>query len=252
MNFFSSVTARRKKAAHAAQTATLNVQGLATADRLIELQHALHSIKVDIIALTELRWRGIGSLELTDSEYRFYFAGPKDSKGTSGTGFFVSRRFLKQAQVLRFEQICERISVLDVSLGQKTLRLFAAYAPPKTGKDDKDQDAYDQFLTNLAQPLLCDLSGRTLPLQGVYRAVLGDFNAKVGCQETNERSMGRHGFGHRNNRGEELVNFCEKHHLRIFNSYFKKRPGRKWTWRSNDHHTKNEIDYFIGQQDYTV
>ncbi|CAD6197312.1 unnamed protein product [Caenorhabditis auriculariae] len=63
-----------------------------------------------------------------------------------------------------------------------------------------------------------------------------------------ESSLGSHGIGVRNDRGNTLVDFCEANGLRIWNTYFKKRGTRKWTWKSPDGVTKNCIDYVIADR----
>ena len=57
--------------------------------------------------------------------------------------------------------------------------------------------------------------------------------------------MGKFGIGERNDRGEILVNFAERYDFSTMNTFFQKRDGRKWTWRSPNGATKNEIDFII-------
>ena len=80
--------------------------------------------------------------------------------------------------------------------------------------------------------------------------VMGDFNAKVG--EGDETCLGHFPHGERNDRGQDLINYCLLQDLKNGNSFFKKKPGRKWTWRSPDYETKNEIDYFLTNKISTV
>uniref|UniRef100_A0A914UQ87 Uncharacterized protein n=1 Tax=Plectus sambesii TaxID=2011161 RepID=A0A914UQ87_9BILA len=51
-------------------------------------------------------------------------------------------------------------------------------------------------------------------------------------QQPYEKSIGKFSYGNRNERGHMLIDFCEDLQLRVFNLFFKKRVGRKWTWRS--------------------
>ena len=75
---------------------------------------------------------------------------------------------------------------------------------------------------------------------------MGDFNAKVGRQtNTSERAAGCFGLGQRNERGDTLVEWATSTNFKIMNTPFQKKAGRRWTWRSPDAHTKNEIDYTI-------
>ncbi|KAA5776015.1 hypothetical protein F3H09_33140, partial [Pseudomonas aeruginosa] len=78
-----------------------------------------------------------------------------------------------------------------------------------------------------------------------FNVVMGDFNAKVGVQTCDESVRGSFGYGCRNHRGQMLVNFLQRERLFLMNSFFKKKPQRKWTWLSPDTVTKNEIDFIM-------
>ena len=73
---------------------------------------------------------------------------------------------------------------------------------------------------------------------------MGDFNAKVGTKQSSDTKVGNFGFGKRNKRGEKLVEFSETNRLFISNTFFKKPPQRKWTWKGPNG-AKNEIDYVL-------
>ena len=75
---------------------------------------------------------------------------------------------------------------------------------------------------------------------------MGDFNAEDGSG--NEECVGQFGYGNRNERGEELVNFATAHRLKVMSSFFKKRRNRKWTWRSPNYEALNEIAYILTDQ----
>ena len=75
---------------------------------------------------------------------------------------------------------------------------------------------------------------------------MGDFNAKVvGQTNTSERATGCFGLGQRNKRGDTLVEWATSKNFKIMNTQFQKKAGRRWTWRSPDENTKNEIDYIM-------
>ena len=79
---------------------------------------------------------------------------------------------------------------------------------------------------------------------------MGDFNAKVGRKIAGKSCMGKFGIGERNDR--ILVNFAERYDFRIMNTFFQKRDGRKWTWRSPNGAIKNEIDFIIGDKNNSI
>ena len=75
---------------------------------------------------------------------------------------------------------------------------------------------------------------------------MGDFNAKVGRQtNTPERATRVFGLGQRNERGDTLVEWATSNNFKIMNTQFQKKAWRRWTWRSPDGHTRNEIDYIM-------
>lgn len=56
---------------------------------------------------------------------------------------------------------------------------------------------------------------------------------------------GKFGLGSTNERGERLINYLQKERMYCMNSFFKKSTKRRWTWRSPNSITKNEIDYVL-------
>ncbi|KIH68985.1 endonuclease/exonuclease/phosphatase family protein [Ancylostoma duodenale] len=229
--------------------ATLNVRRLCTRDRLVELQEALKNTYVDILAVTELCWKGTGIMDLHDSDYRFFYAGPEDNKGPSGTGFLVSARMLPFIDTFQRED--DRISRLDVRIGKHVIRFLSIYAPPSSVQSAEDQENYIGFLDKL-EALLQNSNTRKSNskrrcCRQVHPLLLGDFNAKLGKKENEfECSVGPHGYDdQRNERGQLVVDFCEQLRLRAVASFFKTRSGRKWTWRSPDGKTLNCIDHIF-------
>jgi len=187
--------------------------------------------------VTELRWTGTGAIDLQDSTYRFYYAGPANKKDVSGTGFLVNKRL--QPNVSDFKKINDRISELTIQVGRQKISLVAIYAPASTTKED--DDPYETFLEKLDE-----LKRRPNTI------ILGDFNAKVGRAREGEDSMGHFGHGERNYRGERLVEFCELRGLRIINTFFKQRRGRMWTWRSPNGVTRNVIDFILAAKESAI
>ena len=55
--------------------------------------------------------------------------------------------------------------------------------------------------------------------------IIGDWNAKVGCQET-LGVTGKFGFGIRNEAGQRLIEFCQKNALVIANTLFQQHKRR--------------------------
>ena len=63
--------------------------------------------------------------------------------------------------------------------------------------------------------------------------IIGDWNAKVGSQET-PGVTGKLGLGVQNEAGQRLIVFCQENALVIANSLFKQHKRRLYTWISRD------------------
>ena len=60
--------------------------------------------------------------------------------------------------------------------------------------------------------------------------IIGDWNAKVGSQETS----GKFGLGVRKEAGQRLTEFCQENALVIANTLFQQYKRRLYTWTSPD------------------
>ena len=76
---------------------------------------------------------------------------------------------------------------------------------------------------------------------------VGDWNAKVGSQET-PGVTGKFGLGVQNEEGQRLTEFCQENTLVITNSLFQQHKRRLYTWTSPDGRYKNQIDYILYRQ----
>ena len=63
--------------------------------------------------------------------------------------------------------------------------------------------------------------------------IIGDWNAKVGGQET-PGVTGKFGLGMQNEAGQRLIEFCQENALVIANTLFQQHNRRLYTWTSPD------------------
>ena len=63
--------------------------------------------------------------------------------------------------------------------------------------------------------------------------IIGDWNAKVGSQET-PVVTGKFGLGVQNEAGQRLIEFCQENPLVIANTPFQQHKRRLYTWTSPD------------------
>ena len=76
---------------------------------------------------------------------------------------------------------------------------------------------------------------------------MGDWNAKVGSQET-PGVTGKFGLGIQNEAGQRLIEFCQENELVIANTLFQQHKRQLYTWTSPDGQYQNQIDYILCSQ----
>ena len=77
--------------------------------------------------------------------------------------------------------------------------------------------------------------------------ILGDWNAKVGSQET-PGVTGKFGLGVQNEARQRLIEFCQENTLVIAKTLFQQHKRRPYTWTSPDGQHRNQIDYILCSQ----
>ena len=78
--------------------------------------------------------------------------------------------------------------------------------------------------------------------------IIGDWNAKVGSQET-PGTTGKFGLGLRNEAGQRLIEFCQENALVITNTLFQQHKRRLYTWTSPDGQHRIRLIIFFAAKD---
>ena len=101
------------------------------------------------------------------------------------------------------------------------ITVIQVYAPTCNAEEAEVERFYED---------LQDLLELTLPKNVLF--IIGDWNAKVGSQET-PGVTGKFGLGMRNEAGQRLIEFCQENALVIANTLFQHKR-RLYTWTSPD------------------
>ena len=109
--------------------------------------------------------------------------------------------------------------------------VIQVYAPTSNTEEAEDEQFYKD---------LQDLTELTPKKDVLF--IIGDWNAKVGSQET-PGVTGKFGLGVQNEAGQRLTEFCQENALVIANTLFQQHERRLYTWTSPDGQYQNQIDY---------
>ena len=93
---------------------------------------------------------------------------------------------------------------------------------------------------------LQDLLELTPPKDVLF--IIGDWNAKVGSQET-PGVTGKFGLGVQDKAGQRLTEFCQENTLIIANTLFPQHKRRLYTWTSPDGQHRNQMIIFFAAKD---
>ena len=77
--------------------------------------------------------------------------------------------------------------------------------------------------------------------------IIGDWNEKVGSQETSGVT-GKFSLGVHNEAGRRLIEVCQENALVIANTLFQQHKRRLYTWTSPDGQYQNHTDYILCSQ----
>ena len=100
------------------------------------------------------------------------------------------------------------------------ITVIQAYAPTSNAEEAEVEQFYEDL-----QDLL-ELTPKTDVL-----FITGDWNAKVGSQET-PGVIGKFGLGVQNEAGRRLIEFCQENTLIIANTLLQQHKRRLYTWTS--------------------
>jgi hypothetical protein len=146
------------------------------------------------------RWIGAGGARKSGS-----------TGGKHGVGILLHARWA--SSVSKVGQISPRICFVDLCVKGRKLRLLCACMQHTGYADQAVEEVYDEL----------DRCIKEARAQRKLVIVAGDWNAEVGAQHPGEKnsSVGCHGFGRRNHRGQMFANWCTSQSLVIANTMYR-------------------------------
>ena len=171
--------------------------------KLEVVKQEMERVNVKILRISELKRTGMG--EFNSDDHYIYYCG-QESLRRNGVAIMVNKRF--RNAVLGCNLKNNRM--ISVCLQGKPLNIMViqAYAPTSNAEEAEVERFYED---------LQDLWELTPKKDVLF--IIGDWNAKVGSQET-PGVTGKFGLGVRNEAGQRLIEFCQENALVIANTLF--------------------------------
>ena len=168
--------------------------------------------------------------EFNSDDHYIYYCG-QESLRRNGVAIIVNRRV--QNAVLGCTLKNDRMISLCFQSKPFNITVIQVYAPTSNAEEAEVEQFYEDL-----QDLL-----ELTPKKDVL-FIIGDWNAKIGSQET----PGKFGLGIQNEAGQRLIEFCQENALVIANTLFQQHKRRLYTWTSLDGQHLNQIDYILHSQ----
>ena len=188
-------------------------------------------VNINILGISELRWAGIG--EFNSDDNHIYYCG-QESLRRNGVAIIVNKRVLNA--VLGCSLKNDRMISVCFQGKPFSITVIQVYSPTSNA----EEAAVEQFYENL-QDLL-----ELIPKKDVL-FIIGDWNAKVGSQET-PGVRGKFGLGVQNEAGQRFIEFCQEKALAIADTLFQQHKRRLYTRTSPDGQHRNQTDYILCSQ----
>ena len=169
--------------------------------KLEVVKQEMARVNINILGISEPKWTGMG--EFNSDDHYIYYCG-QESVRRNGVATMVNKSpkcsSWMQSQKGK-NDIC--------SFPRQTIHItvIQVYAPTSNAEEAEVKQFYEDL-----QDLL-----EVTPKKDVL--FIGDWNAKVGSQETSGVT-GKFGLGIRNEAGQRLIEFCQDNALVIANTLF--------------------------------
>ena len=150
-------------------------------------------VNINILGISELKWAGMGEFN-SDDHYVYYCE--QESLRRNGVALIVNKRV--QNAVLECNLKNDRIISVHFQGKPFNITVIQVYAPTSIAKEAEAEWFYEDL-----QDLL-----ELTPKKDVL-FIIGDWNAKVGSQET-PGVTGKFGLGVQNEAGQRLIEFCQE------------------------------------------
>ena len=179
---------------------------------------------------TKIDWLG----EFKSDDHYVYYCG-QESLRRNGVAIMVNKRV--RNAVLGCSLKNNRMISVHLQGKPFNITVIQVYAPTSNAEEAEFEWFYEDL-----QELL------ELTLRKDVLFIIGDWNAKVGSQET-LGVTGKFGLGMRSEAGQRLIEFCQENALVIANTLFQQHKRRLYTWTSQIVNTEIRLIILFAAKD---
>ena len=192
------------------------------------LKKDMHKNEVSVLRVSEVRWKGQD--EIRGCDYTVSYSGGEWAK--KGVAIVVHKCIYRS--VVKKIVYNGRIIGIKLQVEPINILIIQVHMPKSEHEDDEVEELYDTIEEILQE----DGKGDTNTI------IMGDWNSVVG-DESYRNTVGPHGLGRKNHRGQMLINFCERNGLNITTTWFRIPKRRLYTWKAPGDRSRHQLDYIL-------
>jgi exonuclease III len=156
---------------------------------------------------------------------------PKGERAERGIAIVVHKSIVRR--VVKKIVCNDWIIALKIKAEPVSILLVQVCMPTSEYEDDEVEELYD-----ILKKFLKRMESQT------NNIIMGDLNSMIGG-ESYRNIVEPYGLGRRNQRGQMLIDFCERNGLVIISTWFKKPKRRLYTWKSSGDQSRQQLDYIL-------
>ena len=175
--------------------------------KLEVVKKEMERVIINILGIIELKWTGMG--EFKSNDHYIYYCG-QESLRRNGVAIMVNKRVQNEVLGCNLKKKKKKTRMISVCFEGKpfNITVIQVYALTSNAKEAEVEQLYEDL------QYLLELTSKKDVL-----FIIGDWNAKVGSQET-PGVTGKFGLGIWNKAGQRLIEFCQENALVISNTLF--------------------------------
>ena len=229
---YNNMEDRASKRNNILRVGAWNVRTLRQIGKLEMLKLEMRKLEINALGISEMRWPQKG--DFWSGEYRVIHTGNNPTHGTAGVGVVLDERLGKLVD--SYLQFNERILLVRIKTKPTNTVLVQVYMPTSACEDEEIEVMYD----NIEEVIKYVKGDENL-------IVMGDWNAIVGEGKV-DKIVGKFGLGKRNERGERLIEFCQKYKLVVTNTLFQNHKRRLYTCKLPGDICRVQNDFILVKQ----
>jgi hypothetical protein len=214
--------------------ASWNVRGINGKE--IELGEEIRDKNIEIVAITETKKKGKGSIILENGMLLIYSGVEETKRAQAGVACMIKKESINKIKNWIYHN--ERILRVDIDMDTEETKtnLIICYGPDEDATKNEKNEFWDKL-----QEVINDCTEKIV--------ITGDMNSRVGKEtEKWNNVIGPYGEDKLNKNGKLLLEFCLDNNLVIMNTHFQHKRIHKITREVKSRDEQSIIDYTIVQK----